>query len=56
MSGKTCVTVAHRIETIKNSEKIYVFQRGQIVEEGRYNELMSQKGYFHKIEKGLEFI
>ena len=53
MKNRTCISVAHRIDTIKNSDKIFVFQRGKIVEEGNYQQLVSQKGYFHKIEKGL---
>ena len=31
MKGKTTISVAHRIETIKNSDMIYVFEKGQIV-------------------------
>ena len=32
MKGKTTISVAHRIETIKNSDVIYVFEKGKIVE------------------------
>ena len=31
MSKKTTLTVAHRIETIKNADVIYVFEKGEIV-------------------------
>lgn len=37
MGEKTTVTVAHRFDTIKNSNKIYVFQEGKIVENGTYD-------------------
>ncbi len=53
MSGKTTISIAHRISTIKNSDKIYVFGKGEIIEEGAYDQLVSQKGYFYKIEKGI---
>lgn len=36
MQGKTTINVAHRIETIKNSDEIYVFEKGIIVESGNY--------------------
>jgi ABC-type multidrug transport system fused ATPase/permease subunit len=36
MEGRTTISVAHRIDTIKNSDEIDVFQRGRIVESGKY--------------------
>lgn len=52
MKGKTSISIAHRIDTIKNSEKIYVFVKGKILEEGSYNELVSKRGYFYNLERG----
>ena len=49
MKGKTTITIAHRIDTIKNSDVIYVFEKGQIVESGNYNELVSKRGYFYNL-------
>lgn len=37
MQGKTVISVAHRIETIKNSDTIYMFEKGKIIESGSYN-------------------
>ena len=31
MIGKTVISVAHRIETIKNADEIFVFEKGRIV-------------------------
>lgn len=56
MTGKTSLTIAHRIDTIKNSDQILVFYLGKIVEKGNYQELMDRKGYFYRIERGLELI
>lgn len=56
MKGKTTISVAHRIETIKNSDVIYVFEKGKIVEEGKYSSLVAAKGYFYNLERGTEFI
>jgi ABC-type multidrug transport system fused ATPase/permease subunit len=56
MRGKTSLTIAHRIDTIKNSDKILVFYLGQIVESGTFEDLMKRKGYFYNLEQGLEMI
>ena len=53
MKNKTSVSIAHRLDTIKNSDLIMVFQDGTIVESGKFDELMSRKGYFYNLEKGL---
>ena len=53
MKDKTSISVAHRLETIQNSDKIMVFERGSIVETGTYNELMGMRGQFYRLEKGL---
>ena len=55
MKNKTSVTIAHRLDTIKNSKTIYVFDKGRIAETGNYDELMKKKGYFYNLEKGIEF-
>ena len=36
MKNKTSVTVAHRLDTIKNSDEILVFHNGGIVERGAF--------------------
>ena len=52
MEGRTTISVAHRIETIKNSDEIYVFDKEQIVESGSYQKLVVMKGYFYNLERG----
>ena len=56
MKGKTTISIAHRIETIKNSGRIFVFEKGQIVEQGNYEELVGMRGYFYNLERGTEFV
>ena len=53
MKGKTSLTIAHRIDTIKNSDNILVFHLGKLVESGTFTDLMAKKGYFYNLEKGL---
>lgn len=45
-SDKTMITIAHRLTTLKNSDRILVFDKGKIVQEGKFNELASKKGLF----------
>jgi ATP-binding cassette subfamily B protein len=39
--GRTCITVAHRLSTIRNSDKIAVLVRGRLEEEGTDEELVA---------------
>jgi subfamily B ATP-binding cassette protein MsbA len=47
--GKTVITIAHRLSTIENSDRIYVFEDGEIIEEGRHNELLELNGYYSRL-------
>lgn len=47
----TRVTVAHRLSTIQEAERIYVMEAGRIVEWGRYEELMSRDGAFARLAR-----
>ncbi|PDH18883.1 MAG: ABC transporter permease [Pelagibacterales bacterium MED-G44] len=38
--GRTTIVIAHRLSTILNSDKIYVIDSGQVVGEGKHNELL----------------
>jgi len=56
MKGRTTIIIAHRISTVRNSDKIYVFKHGEIIEEGTYQELEEKNGEFKKmieLNKGL---
>ena len=45
----TRVVIAHRLSTIKNADRIYVLERGQVVQSGRFEELLSQPGLFAEL-------
>lgn len=48
--GRTTLVVAHRLSTIINADYIYVMQNGQIVEEGRHNDLLlNKKGFYARL-------
>lgn len=45
----TRIVIAHRLSTIKQCDRIIVLDGGKIVEDGTYNELIEQKGYFYEL-------
>ena len=46
LENKTAVIVAHRLSTIINCDKIVVFDKGKIVEQGPHKELLSHQNYY----------
>lgn len=46
LPGQTLVVVAHRLSTLKNLDRIYVFDHGEIVEVGTFRDLIKQNGHF----------
>jgi ATP-binding cassette, subfamily B, multidrug efflux pump len=47
--GRTSVIVAHRLLTIKEADKILVFHKGRIVEQGKHEDLLQQKGVYWRL-------
>jgi ABC-type multidrug transport system fused ATPase/permease subunit len=46
MNKMTQIIIAHRLETIRDCDRIVVLQNGNIVEEGSYSQLIKKNGYF----------
>ncbi len=47
--GRTTLTIAHRLTTIQNADRILVLSENKIVEEGSHKELMEKKGMYHQL-------
>ena len=46
MHGKTSFTIAHRLSTIRNADLILVMKDGQIVEQGKHDDLIKANGFY----------
>ena len=47
MSGRTTFVIAHRLTTVQRADRIFVLNKGRIVEEGTHTSLMERKGLYH---------
>ncbi len=54
LKDKTLIISAHRLETLKNMDKIIFIEKGKVVEQGTYSELIKQKGKFAELIKEQE--
>ncbi|PTQ95589.1 ATP-binding cassette subfamily B protein [Mucilaginibacter yixingensis] len=41
------ILIAHRLSTIMHADRIYVLEKGSIIEEGKHNDLLAQKGLYY---------
>lgn len=48
-AGRTTLTIAHRLTTIQNADRILVLSGSSIVEEGSHEELLSKKGIYYQL-------
>jgi len=48
MKGRTTFIIAHRLSTVRKADRIFVFEKGRIAEEGRHEDLAKLEGGFYK--------
>lgn len=49
IKGRTTIIIAHRLSTVRNSDKIVALEGTGIVEEGTHTELLAQRGLYYKL-------
>ncbi|MBN2585182.1 ABC transporter ATP-binding protein [Patescibacteria group bacterium] len=49
IEGRTTIIVAHRLSTVKRADRIVVFDKGKILEQGTHEELMKKSGYYRRL-------
>ncbi len=51
MKNRTVLIIAHRLSTVQNAHRIYVFDHGKILEYGKHDELLAQGGLYALLYK-----
>lgn len=49
IAGRTSIVIAHRLSTIQRADRILVFHKGQLREQGRHQDLLTQRGLYYKL-------
>lgn len=49
MEGRTSFVIAHRLSTIRDAGKILVINGGRVIERGTHDELLAQRGFYHRL-------
>lgn len=47
--GRTTLTIAHRLSTVQNADRILVLEQGRVVEHGRHAQLLAERGVYARI-------
>ncbi|MDQ0466927.1 subfamily B ATP-binding cassette protein MsbA [Caulobacter ginsengisoli] len=54
MHGRTTIVIAHRLSTVKDADRIYVIERGAVVEQGTHASLVRRKGLYARLARAQD--
>jgi ATP-binding cassette subfamily C protein len=54
LAGRTTLIIAHRLSAVKQADRAYVFDNGQIIEEGSHAALLRQDGLYSRLYGELQ--
>ena len=54
LKNKTIIIIAHRLETIKDVDNIFVLKNGKIIEQGTFKNLLQKNNYFKELYKSVK--
>ena len=54
MAGRTTIVIAHRLSTVKDADRIYVIDRGRVVETGTHASLVRHQGLYARLAKAQD--
>src|SRR5207244_3927307 len=49
LAGRTALVIAHRLSTIQHADRILVFHKGRLREQGSHQELLAQRGIYYRL-------
>jgi len=49
LTGRTALVIAHRLSTIQHADRILVFHKGRLREEGSHQELLARRGIYYRL-------
>lgn len=54
MTGRATMLIAHRLSTVRGADRIYVIEKGQVVEQGDHASLMKKRGLYARLAKSQD--
>jgi len=49
LTGRTAIVIAHRLSTIQHANRILVFHKGRLREQGSHQELLAMRGIYYRL-------